>query len=257
MKRRNFLSSAVAALPLLATRKRQGETALVGHRNDTKFKKGKEQMERNFDLKDLKTIDLPRPEKTGGKTVTEALWLRQTIRDIKSEELPLQTVANLLWAGFGFNRPQGSMMRGKAGRTAASASNSQELDLYVSRAEGVYLYEPVKHQLLPVMAGDFRPLAGRRQGGANAPVRIFFVVDLSRYKLEGQPDPRINEPEVQKSYYYVATGLIAQNIYLYAAANGLAAWFHNCDRSSLEKTFKLRPEQKVLFAMTVGLPAKA
>jgi len=147
------------------------------------------------------------------------------------------------------------MMRGKAGRTAASASNSQEIDLYVTRPEGVYLYEPVKHQLLPVAAGDFRPLAGRRQAGANAPVRIFFVVDLNRYVLEGQPDPRIKDPEVQKSYYYVATGLIAQNIYLYAAANGLAAWFHNCDRNNTEKAFKLRPEQQVLFAMTVGLPA--
>ncbi|MGB9906811.1 MAG: nitroreductase family protein [Candidatus Saccharicenans sp.] len=207
------------------------------------------------EIKELKPIELPKPEKAGGKTVLEALWLRRTNRNIKPDPLESQVLSNLLWAAFGINRAEGSMIRGKPGRTAASASNSQEMDLYVALPEGVYVYEPVKHLLIPVVAGDFRARAGRRQGGTNAPVRIFFVVDLSRYLLEGQPDPRIKDPEVQKSYYYVATGLIAQNIYLYAASSGLAAWFHNCDRENTPGEFKLRPEQKVLFAMTVGHPA--
>ncbi|HPB59762.1 MAG TPA: SagB/ThcOx family dehydrogenase [Candidatus Saccharicenans sp.] len=255
MKRRDFLGSAVAVMPLLAVVKISDQVGFAGQLENIELEKGEKHMENRSAVKELKVIDLPAPEKTGGKTVVEALWLRRTVRDIKPDALPLQTLSNLLWAAYGLNRPAGTMMRGKAGRTAASASNSQEIDLYVARPDGVYLYEPVKHQLQPVAAGDFRPLAGRRQGGANAPVRIFFVVDLSRYVLEGQPDSRIKDPEVQKSYYYVATGLIAQNIYLYAAANGLAAWFHNCDRDDTEKAFKLRPEQKVLFAMTAGQPA--
>ena len=82
-----------------------------------------------------------------------------------------------------------------------------------------------------------------------------YVVDRARYVLEGNPDRRINDPEVQKSYYYCGTGLIAQNVYLFAASQGLAAWFHNCDKENTAREFKLRPEQSVLFAQTVGYPA--
>ena len=150
------------------------------------------------------------------------------------------------------NREEGSF--GKLGRTAASASNSQEIDLYVAMAEGVYLYEAVPHRLTPVVAGDFRKRS-RRRSSATAPVSIFYVVDRTKYALEGNPDRNIMEPEVQKSYYYVATGLIASNVYLFAASQGLAAHFHNCDKKSTPEKFKLRPEQSVLFAQTVGYPA--
>ena len=104
-------------------------------------------------------------------------------------------------------------------------------------------------------AGDFRARAGRG-AAATAPVNVFFVVDVTRYDQgSGQPDRNIGNPEVQKGYYYVATGLIASNIYLFAASHGLAAWFHNCNREAAGRAFKLRPEQRVLFAQTVGYPA--
>jgi nitroreductase len=87
-------------------------------------------------------------------------------------------------------------------------------------------------------------------------VNIFYVVDLSRYDTgPGQADRRIGDPEVQKSYYYTDTGLIAANVYLFAASQGLAAWFHNCNKESAAKEFKLRAEQRVLFAQTIGYPA--
>ena len=204
---------------------------------------------------DLQPIVLPKPEKEGGKSVLAALQERKTIRNIRPEPLPPQTLSNLLWAAFGVNRDQGAFS--KPGRTAASASNSQEIDLYVALPEGVYLYEAVPHRLTPVVAGDFRERAGRR-GAATAPVNIFYIVDLTRYDQgKGQPDRRIGEPEVQKSYYYTDTGLIAQNVYLFAASQGLAAWFHNCDKENTPKEFKLRPEQHVLFAHSVGYPAKS
>jgi hypothetical protein len=203
----------------------------------------------------LEPVVLPKPEKEGGKSVLAALWDRKTSRNINPDPLPPQLLSNLLWAAFGVNRAEG-MMRGKPGRTAASASNSQEIDLYVVLPQGVYLYEAVPHRLVPVAAGDFRARAGR--GNAlKAPVNIFYVVDLARYVVEGQPDRRISDPEVQKSYYYVATGLIAENVYLFAASQGLAAWFHNCDRANTFQEFKLRPEQRVLFAQTVGYPTKS
>jgi len=202
---------------------------------------------------DLSVITLPRPEKDGGKSVLAALWERRTNRDISDTKLAPQVLSNLLWAAFGVNREQGSF--GKPGRTAPSASNSQEIDLYVALPDGVYRYEAIPHRLVPVVAGDLRSRSGRR-AARTAPVNIFYVADLTRYdEGPGQPDRNIGDPEVQKSYYYVATGLIAQNVYLFCASHGLAAWFHNCDKENTSKELKLRPKQRVLFAQTVGYPA--
>jgi nitroreductase len=199
-------------------------------------------------------VILPEPMKSGGKTLLEALSLRQTNRNIGPREIPLQVLSNLLWAAFGVNREKASFK--KLGRTAPSASNSQEIDLYVALKSGLYLYDAVPHQLRPITAGDFSMLSG--QGGASrltqhAPVNIFYVVDLARYDLgPDQPDPHIGDPEVQKSYYYTDTGFIAQNINLFAASEGLATWFHNCDKDSIRVKFNLRPNQRILFAHTVG-----
>ena len=87
------------------------------------------------------------------------------------------------------------------------------------------------------------------------PVNIFYVVDIAKYKKAPFQEPGLKDREVQKSYYYVATGLIASNVYLFAASQGLAAHFHNCDKTNTPKEFKLRPDQRVLFAQTVGYPA--
>lgn len=201
---------------------------------------------------DLQPIKLPSPEKDGGKSVLAALQDRKTTRSIGSKALPKQVLSNLLWAAFGVNRLQASF--NKPGRTAPSASNSQEIDLYVALPEGVYLYEAVPHSLTPVAAGDFRRRAGRGRA-ATAPVNIFYVADLTRYDLgPDQPDRAIGDPEVQKSYYYTDTGFIAQNVYLFAASQGLAAWFHNCDKENTVSEFKLKSTQRILFAQTLGYP---
>jgi hypothetical protein len=201
---------------------------------------------------DLQTIVLPQPEKDGGKSVLASLVGRKTTRTISSKELPVQVISNLLWAGFGVNRDTAGF--GKKGRTAPSASNSQEIDLYVALAGGVYLYDAAKHSLLPVAKGDFRARSGGRSA-TTAPLNIFYIADLSRYDLgPSQPDREIGDPEIQKSYYYTDTGFIAQNVYLFASSFGLAAWFHNCDKESTVKEFNLKPTQRVLFAQTVGYP---
>jgi hypothetical protein len=202
--------------------------------------------------KDLQPIVLPPPEKDGGKSILASLYERKTTRTISSKELPLQVISSILWAAFGVNRDTAAF--GKKGRTAPSASNSQEIDLYVALPGGVYIYDALKHSLLPVVEGDFRARAGRR-GAENAPINIFFIAELSRYdRGPTQPDRSIGDPEVQKSYYYTDTGFIAQNIYLYAASFGLAAWFHNCDKENTVREFNLKPTQLVLFAQSVGYP---
>jgi nitroreductase len=205
---------------------------------------------------DLQPITLPKPEKDNGKSLMTALQERRTIRNISPKELPLQVLSNLLWSAFGINRESGAF--GKSGRTAPSASNSQEIDLYIAMSEGVYLYEAIPHRLAPIVAGDFRARACRQAGAAIAPVNIFYVVDLTRYDLgPEQPDRSIGDPEVQKSYYYTDTGFIAQNVYLFAASQGLAAWFHNCDKENTAKDFKLHHQQRVLFAQSIGYPAES
>jgi nitroreductase len=201
---------------------------------------------------DLQPIILLKPQTEGGKSVLAALQERKTTRNIKPDKLPDQMLSNLLWAAFGINRQNGPS--GRTGRTAASASNSQEIDLYVAMPDGVYLYDATDHRLMPVIAGDFRARAGRR-GTITAPVNIFYVVDIAKYSKAPFQEPGLRDTEIQKSYYYVDTGLIAQNVYLFAASQGLAAWFHNCDKQNTPGEFKLRPEQRVLFAQTVGYPA--
>jgi hypothetical protein len=205
---------------------------------------------------DLQPITLPKPETDGGKSVLAALWERRTTRNISAKRLPPQTLSNLLWAAFGVNREKGPF--GMLGRTAASASNSQEIDLYVALPEGIYLYEAVPHRLTPVVTGGLRAkVGGRGPGGsaARAPVNIIYVVDIAKYSKAPLQEPGLRDPEIQKSYYCVATGLIAGNVFLFAASQGLAAWFHNCNKAGLTTVLKLRPEQRVLFAQTVGYPA--
>jgi Nitroreductase family. len=206
----------------------------------------------------LLPIKLPRPAVDRGKSVLKALQQRKTIREISDKKLSLQVLSNLLWAAYGVNRKKGPF--GIPGRTAASASNSQEIDLYVALREGIYLYDAIHHKLVPVITGDLRALAiGPYQAnfGAKAPVRLIYIVDINKLiNTSGFPEPGLKDSEIQKSYYYVDTGLIAGNVYLFAASYGLATWFHNCDKSGLTATLNLPASQRVLFGQTVGYPVK-
>ena len=207
-------------------------------------------------------VQLPKPALKGLGLQAKAFELRMTTREIGPRKLSMQTLSNLLWAACGVNRGRGPF--GIAGRTAATASNSQEIDVYVALEQGTYLYEPLRHRLVAVTAADLRPFAisrGQREGGADsgaeAPVRLLYVADI--HKLEhtaGFDEPGLHDPDVQRSYYYVDTGMIAANVYLFAASMGLAAWFHNCDKEQLRRRLSLRKNQRVIFGQTVGYPAR-
>jgi SagB-type dehydrogenase family enzyme len=204
-------------------------------------------------IRDLQPIALPEPVFDRCLTVFEALKIRRTSRAIGGEKISLQILSDILWAAQGVNRLKGPF--GGPGRTAGSASNSQEICIYVAMEEGTYLYEPESHRLTPVAVGDSRALAigpGQRKAGANAPVRFVYVVDIDRFKKAGFQEPGLYDPEIQKSYYFVDTGLIAQNVYLASTSLGLASWFHNCDKAAFAKEIKLKPHQRPLFGQTVG-----
>ena len=208
---------------------------------------------KNRTIGDLQPIQLPEPVFDRCRTLFEALKLRRTSRCISDKKISLQILSDILWAAQGVNRVQGPFEG--PGRTAGSASNSQEICVYVAKEEGTYIYDPDSHRLTPVAAGDSRALAiGRGQGrvGANAPVRFIYVVDTDRFKNAGFQEPGLYDPEIQKSYYFVDTGLIAQNVYLASSSLGLASWFHNCNKAALAKKLRLKPHQRALFGQTIG-----
>jgi nitroreductase len=140
-------------------------------------------------------------------------------------------------------------------------ANSQEVAVYVALSDGTYLYDPAPHRLVPIAAGDLRRFAlgaGQGAGGSNAPVRLIYVADIGKLEhTAGYEEPGLHAPEVQKSYSYVDTGLIAGNVYLFAASRGLAAWFHNCDRAALSEKLGLADGQRPLFGQTVGYPVRS
>ena len=215
-------------------------------------------MKKQEEIQHFKPIALLKPKIDNGKSVLKALQQRKTIREISDKELSLQTLSNLLWAACGVNRKKGPFAI--PGRTAATASNSQEIDLYVAMQEGIYFYDAFHHKLIPVVAGDLRSLAigqGQANFGDKAPVRLIYIVDINKLvNTLGYQEPGLQNPEIQKSYYYVDTGLIAGNVYLFAASQGLASWFHNCNKPALMAKLNLRADQRVLFGQTIGYPLK-
>jgi nitroreductase len=206
----------------------------------------------------LRMLELPSPALERDKSIVKALKQRKTTREISDKTFSLQLLSNLLWAANGVNRKIGPF--GIPGRTAASASNSQEIDIYIAMQEGVYVYDAFHHRLVPVIEGDLRALAigpGQANFVVNAPVQLIYIVDVHKLSnTSGYQEPGLQDPEIQKSYYYVDTGIIAGNVYLFAASQGLASWFHNCDKSGLAEKLKLRTDQRVLFGQTVGYPVK-
>ena len=207
----------------------------------------------NKDIAGIKPIKLPAPRFDGCGTVFDALKKRITSRTIGDKKISRQILSDILWAAAGVNRQTGPF--GVPGLTAGSASNSQEICVYAAMAEGTYLYEPQGHKLLPVLTGDYRVLAigpGQAPAGASAPVRLIYVADIEKFKKAGFQEPGLYNAEIQKSYYFVDTGLAAQNVYLAAAALGLSSWFHNCNKPGIAKVLKLKPNQSALFGQTIG-----
>ena len=191
----------------------------------------------------LKPIRLLQPQMDGGRPLMQVLKDRKTSRAFSSEKLPMQVLSNMLWAAWGVNRPES----GK--RTAPSAMNWQEIDVYVALADGLYLYDAKAHILKLVLAEDIRVATGPQPFVKDAPVNLIFVSDFSKMG---------NAPADQKDFYSATdTGFISQNVYLYCASEGLATVVRGyVDRPALAKVMKLRPDQKVILAQTVGYPKK-
>ena len=188
----------------------------------------------------VKTIPLPRPDTTGGKPLMQALKERKSSRSFSERRLPEQILANMLWAAFGVNRPDGH-------RTAPSARNWQEIDIYMTTADGLFLYDPYNHVLRELSTADLRSKAGVQEFVATAPVNLVYVADMKKVSATPGDD--------QELYTGADCGFIAQNVYLYCASEGLSVVVRAMiDRRGLSEAMNLRPEQKIILSQTVGYP---
>lgn len=187
-----------------------------------------------------KSIQLSKPQ-IAGNPLMEVLAKRSSSREFSAEPLPENILSNMLWAAAGINRPDS----GK--RTAPTAMNRQEIDVYVATESGIYLFDAKSHSLKMIAAGDLRGLTGKQDYVKEAAVNLIYVADYSRM---------ISSPD-QELYASADTGFISENVYLYCASAGLATVVRAyIDRPTLSKAMKLRADQKIVLAQSVGYPKR-
>lgn len=215
----------------------------------------------------MQTISLPAPQTTGGMPLMQALQNRHTTRGFKEQALPMQTLSNLLWAAFGVNRAtlpahtpvlpatmsaeekaktlaavaKAEASMPKTGRTAPSAMNTQDVQLYVVLAQGVYTYDGEHNKLVPTAAGDQRSKTGA--GAEHAAATIVYA-----------------GPAKDDKWEQVDTGFIAQNVFLYAASEKLAAWFYTIhsdqDLATISAALNIPADHTALYVQSVGYPGQ-
>lgn len=200
-----------------------------------------------------KTLRLNEPNKKRGLPVMQALSVRASVREWSDKDLSLQDLSDLLWAANGINRPESKK------RTAASAMNAQDVDIYTFMKEGIYLYDAAQHALIPVAAGDFREeiLTRRSAGGPGAqpgssqpsepPVQLILVSDASRFGS--------GTPELKHEWGAIDTGIVSQNIALFCAATGLVTRPRAAiDKDRIKEILKLEETHNIFLNHPVGYP---
>ncbi len=194
-----------------------------------------------FAAEDITPRPLPPPRASGGMPLFEALKLRRSTRAYSARPLEPQVLSDLLWAANGVNRRSGD-------RTAPYWRHIMVIDIYAAMADGVWLYDPKAHALIPHSKDDLRALSGTQDFVGTAPLNLVYVAhgermtDVSR---RGAPAVRIRRRLFHR----------AERLSLLRIARA-------CDRlSRLGQSGEARrgdgPSrgQFVTFAQTVGYPA--
>ncbi len=185
-------------------------------------------------------INLAPPAFPADITLAQALQDRRSSRSFLQDELPLTALSALLWAGFGINRPDGK-------RTAPSANNVQDIDIYIASSKGLFLYQATEHALLPILPEDYRSNTGTQGFVTTAPIDLIYVSDYSRMNTS-------DEERMQWSFAH--SGCIAQNVYLACAVLGLATVVRSSiNRQDLSRRMGLKDTQHITLAQTIGYPA--
>jgi nitroreductase len=190
---------------------------------------------------ELGAIELPAPRWERANALTEMLKVRRSAREFSTRTLPLDVLSTLLWSAFGINRED------KAGRTAPSAHNWQEMEVFAVLAEAAYRYDAAENVLRLVKAGDLRALTGMQDFVGGAPVDLVYVADFRRMR-DATPE--------QRAFFAAAdAGVIGQNVYLFCACTGLATVVRGLiDRRKLAAALGLGVDQRIILAQSVGFP---
>ena len=186
-------------------------------------------------------IPLPAPHTDGGMPLMKALKNRQTTREFADKKISAQQLSDLLWAADGINRPETKK------RTAPSAMNNQEVDIYVSTADGLYLYNAEKQDLTEILKEDIRAKTGIQDFVKTAAVNLIYVDDYAKVTKADE--------KTKDSYAMADASFISENVYLFCASEGLVTGVRAyIDKDALSKTMKLTPTQHILLGQAVGYP---
>ncbi len=211
---------------------------------------------------ELQAIKLNPPDLKRGLPFMETLAVRASVREFSEKELSRQDLSDLLWAADGMSRPAVNKS------TAPSAMNSHDVRIYVFTKDGAYLYDSPRHELLPVLAGDFRsqlmmarpprpasPAGATPPPGAappppppapsNPPVQIVLVSDGDRF----------TRGDFERKFEWGAldAGIVSQNISLFCAATGLKTVPRALvDKARIRELLKLTQAQTVFLNHPVG-----
>jgi nitroreductase len=192
---------------------------------------------------DLKTIQLPEPEKTGGLPFMDAIMNRMSTREYSTDKLPMQEISNILFVAWGYSRPDQNL------RTAPSSSNRQEMEVYAILEEGVYRYDAKENTLIQTVTGDIRTSAGKQDFVFTAPLNLVFIADLTKM-TQNTRESKIITASADAAF-------CSQNVYLYCASKGLGTvvrgWF---DREPFREALQLGDDQYITWAQTVGFMAE-
>ncbi|WP_029901896.1 SagB/ThcOx family dehydrogenase [Prevotella sp. 10(H)] len=175
-------------------------------------------------------IQLVTPTRTGGKPLMDALNERQSNRNFVKKDLPAQTLSDMLWAAYGFNREDK--------RTVPSSQNRQELDVYVMLSTGIYFYDAKENKLIMKQKGDFCAALGQPNITGSAALSLIYVINLDKNSRDAG---------------LIAAGFSVQNVYLYCASAGLGAVARGSfKRPDLQNVMKLTDKQEVVLTQAVG-----
>jgi hypothetical protein len=172
-----------------------------------------------------KTVPLPPADKTGGKPLMETLNLRHTDRNISDKEISIQNLSNLLWAVWGVNRSDGK-------RTAPTARNSQKAQVYAVLADGVWLYDGIKNELVLALASD------ERKKYSTAGITLLYAADTG------------------DQYAKMHIGALYQNAGLYCASAGLANVVKANGKDALKGKLPLPKNYEVEIVHSIGYADK-
>jgi len=191
---------------------------------------------------EIGSIDLPAPQWERAEPLLKLLAQRRSSREFSPKSLPLEMLSALLWAAFGVNRST------TGGRTAPSAHNWQEVEVFAVLSDGAYRYDAAMHRLHLMRSGDLRALTGVQDFVGGAPLDLVYVADFAKMT---------DATEEQRTFFASAdAAVIAENVYLFCAAVDLATVVRGLlDRRKLAAALGLTSSQRIVLAQTVGYPA--